>query len=161
ILGYAQCLVHGMGDHVLLYQARTASWTDLGYEGAMSVGRPLPSGRLVFAGSVSQISAGENGSIFVLDTNHVAWRDNGQVWMPLQDQVREIQAPRNFFDAGLYIRAEDLHVLHETSSGWELLGPPPDVEAHALSVNANGNVFILDQHGSVLEYVHGAKSPYW
>jgi hypothetical protein len=39
-------------------------------------------------------------------------------------------------------------------TGWQLLAVGfPEVKAHALSVNANGNIFILDQHGSVREYV--------
>jgi hypothetical protein len=159
--GYAQCLVHGNGDNLSLYNAHTGRWQDLHFHDKTGA-------------DVWQISAGESGTIFVLDTRHCVWGESGGHWSNLRGGVLEIQASRGFFDQGLFIRDVDRNVWHSTFSyishghhfyGWEELRLPC-THAHALSVNANNTVFTIDDDQHVLEWHwkdtlgHGLKG-YW
>jgi hypothetical protein len=141
--GFAQCLVHGKDNNVLLYSARTTRWTDLHFYDTTHT-------------DVAQISAGENGTIFVLDTRNCVWEFSGGHWTDIRSGVREIQAGRNFFDGGVFIRDIGLRVWHSdvvagTTYVWEELALPYS-HAHALSVDANNHVFILDDDKHILEW---------
>jgi hypothetical protein len=146
-LGNPQCLVHGRGNNLSLWNSVTG-WHDLHFDRAE-----------LFA-TVAQISAGEDGSLFVLDKGHTAWQYHGDGWIRLRNDVLEIQATRNISDAaGLYIRDRDLHVWHlghtYYSYGWEELGTGSAFHAHALSVNALDNVFIINEAKQVCELRRG------
>jgi hypothetical protein len=142
-LGNPQCLVHGRGNNLSLWNSATG-WHDLHFDRAE-----------LFA-TVSQISAGEDGSLFVLDRAHTAWEYYGGGWIRLRNNVLEIQATRSMSDTrGLYIRDCNLQVWHlghtYYSFGWQELGTGRAYHAHALSVNALDNVFIINDAKQVCE----------
>lgn len=154
LAGYAQCLVHGAGNTLSLYNVKYG-WTDLSLKASSSSG-----GFIMLARNVWQISAGNTGELYMLDTLHQAWKyefattDFGTAgWHRIGTGISEIQASDSFFDPGLYVRTDSGYVGHyDPATSWTLLGTA-NPHAKALSVNANDNVFIIAGAGNrVYEY---------
>jgi hypothetical protein len=143
--GNAQVLVHGMGNRLGLYNV-VSGWTDITFKSR-------------YGDKVWQISAGNNGELYMLDTAHLVWKfesstDFGSTggWRLLGVTVSEIQASRNRFDSGFYARMDSGSIVHFDSSVWTVLGT--NLHAKALSVNANNSVFIIaGADGAVYKYI--------
>jgi hypothetical protein len=161
--GNAQCLVRGAANHIDLFNQHDG-WKDLKFENTFR--------------TVWQISAGGNGSLFVLDTGGCVWmydpsgRLSGKppeahlYWIAIRENVAEIQAAQNFFDAGLYVRDNSRQVWHGGTFffigrtphlSWERLLLP---SAHALSVDSS-DVFIINDDHRVLHWDGGTFADPW
>lgn len=140
--GRAQVLVHGFANSVSLYNV-ASGWQDLTF-------------KTRYGNRVWQISAGNSGEVYMLDTAHLAWtyEFSTSSWRLLGVGISEIQASRgSLFDPGLYTRTDSGYIGHwNPTTSWTVLGTA-NPHAKALSVNANNSVFIIaGSEGKVYKY---------